>query len=184
MNWIDRRRQQTRRRRARSALLFLAGATALLFAVGIFLPAEHTNTSRATLDRPPETVWRVLTDVDGMPLWRSDLTSVERLPDLMGKPAWREVGRGGARVVELSLAERPHRMVIETAGDGELSLPMRTFQLVSIGTGTEVVVTERASSRNPFRRVLVRLRLPRPSIERLLRDLTQRLGMNPRVAAQ
>jgi len=183
MNWIDRRKQKARRRRAGMTLGLLAVATAASFIVGMFLPAEHTSTSHAVLGRPPETVWRVLTDLDGMPLWRSDVTAVERLPDLMGKPAWREVGRSGPRVVELSLAEPPRRLVIQATVDGKPSLPMRTFDLVSIATGTEVIVTERVASRNPFRRVLVRLNLPRPAIERLLRDLTHRLGVSPRQMA-
>ncbi len=175
MNWTDRRKQKVRRRRARMALAFVGAMAAALFIVGVFLPAEHSNTSRAVLGRPPETVWRVLTDLDGMPLWRSDLTAVERLPDFQGKPAWREVGRSGTRVVELSLAEPPHHLVMQGAPDGTPGLPMRTFDLISVAAGTEVIVTERLSSRNPFRRVLVRLHLPRPAIERLLRDLTQRL---------
>ena len=125
----------------------------------------------------------MLTDLDGMPLSAFGSTAVERLPDLMGKPAWREVGRGGARVVELSLAEPPRRLVIQATADGKPSLPMRTFDLVLITAGTEVTVTERVASQNPFRRVLVRLNLPRPAIERLLRDLTQRLGVSPRQMA-
>lgn len=183
MNWTDRRKQQTRRRRARMAMTVLGVAAAMIFAIGMFLPSEHTSTSRAMLGRPAETVWRVLTDVDGMPLWRSDLTAVERLPDLMGKPAWRELGRGKARVMELSRAERPRLLVMQAAAGGEPSLPMRTFQLVPTSGGTEVTVTERLSSRNPFRRVLVRLRLPKPAIERLLRDLVQRFSVNPRQVA-
>ncbi len=183
MNWTDRRKQRARRRRARIGLALLAGAIAALFIVGIFLPAERTSTSRAVVGRPPETVWRVLTDLDGMPLWRSDVIAVERLPDLMGKPAWRELGRDGPRVVELSLADPPRRLVIQAAAGGEPKLPMRTFDLVSTPLGTEVTVTERISSRNPFRRVLVRLKLPRPAIERFLRELTQRLSMNPRQVA-
>jgi uncharacterized protein YndB with AHSA1/START domain len=183
MNWTDRRKRKARRRRTSTALSLVAGTTAALFIVGGFLPAEHTTISRAVLGRPPQTVWRVLTDLDGMPFWRSDVTTVERLPDLRGKPAWREVGRNGARVVEVSYAEPPRHLVIQAAADGEPSLPMRTFELVSIAAGTELTLTERVSSRNPFRRILVRLNLPRPAIERFLRDLTQRLGINPRQAA-
>jgi uncharacterized protein YndB with AHSA1/START domain len=183
MNWTDSRKRRVRRRRARIASGFLAGALAVLFTAGLFLPAEHTEISRAVVRRPPETVWRVLTDLDGMPLWRSDVTAVERLPDLMGKPAWREIGRHGARVVEASQAEPPRRLVIQGATEGEPSLPIRTFELVSTADGTEVTVTERIASRNPFRRVLVRLSLPRPAIERLLRDLARRLSINPRQVA-
>ena len=170
-------------RRARKALSVLAVVMGALLLVGLFLPAEHSNTSRTVLGRSRETIWRVLTDLDAMPLWRSDVTAVERLPDLMGKPTWREVGRGGARVVELSFAEPPRRLVIQRASDGEPSLPMRTFELVSTAGGTELTVTERAASRNPIRRVLVRLNLPRPAIERFLRDLTERLGVTPRQVA-
>ena len=183
MNWIDRRRQKARRRRARIALGCACAAAAGLFLVGVFLPAEHTLISRAFLGRPPETVWRVLTDFDGMPLWRSDVTSVERLPDLGGRPAWREVGRDGARVVELTVAEPPRRLVMQSAPDGAPSLPVRTFELVAVASGTEVVVTERIASRNPFRRVMVRLNLPRPAIERFLRDLALRLAPH-QVAAE
>lgn len=183
MNWTDRRRQKARKRRATMVLGLLTGAAAALFIVGAFLPAEHINTSRAVMGRSPETVWRVLTDLDGMPLWRSDVTAVERLPDLMGKPAWRETGRDGARVVELSFAEPPRRLVTRAAADGEPDLPERTFELVSTARGTEVIVTERDASPNPFRRILVRLHVPRPAIERLLRDLTQRLSINPRQVA-
>ena len=167
----------------RIALGFLTVAMAVLFTAGLVLPAEHTDIGRAVVSRSPETVWRVLTDLDGMPLWRSDVTAVERLPDLMGKPAWREIGRHGARVVEASQAEPPRRLVIQGATEGQPSLPIRTFELVSTGAGTEVTVTERIASRNPFRRVLVRLSVPRPAIERFLRDLTQRLSINPRQVA-
>lgn len=185
MNWIDQRRQRERRRRAGKVLTALAGAVGALLLVGVLLPAEHSTTSRTVLGRSRETVWRVLTDLDAMPLWRSDVSTVERLPDLLGKPTWREVGRGGARMVELSLAEPPRRMVIQRASNGTPSLPMRTFELESTAAGTELTVTERATSRNPFRRVLVRLHLPRPAIERLLRDLTERLAVNhPQVASR
>lgn len=178
MNWIDRRRQKVRRRRARVALVLAAGVLGGLSLVGACLPAEYLYVTHAVLGRPPETVWRVLTDLDGMPLWRSDLTAVERLPDLAGKPAWREVGKDGIQVVELAEAEAPHRMVIRGAGDAAPGLPIRTFDLVSSGPGTLVTVTERVASRNPLRRVLVRLNLPRPAIERFLRDLTEWLSIN------
>lgn len=175
MNWTDRRKQKARRRLAARAAMGAGLAVTALFFIGLLLPAEHTETRRTLLGRPPETVWRVLTDLDGMPLWRSDVTAVERLPDLMGKPAWRELGRGGARVVELSLAEPPRRLVMQDAAEGGSSVPRRTFDLVSTAGGTQLTVTERRTSRNPFRRVLVRLHLPRPAIERLLQDLGQRL---------
>jgi len=180
MNWIDRRRQQRRRRQMLRALGVAPGALAALLLVGAFLPTEYLFTSQARLQRPPETVWRVLTDVDGMPLWRSDLTAVERLPDQGGNPAWREVGKSGDQVVELTLAEAPRRLVMQRPGLGAPGLPMRTVELAATTQGTLVTVTDRIASRNPFRRVLVRLHLPQPPVLRLLRDLTERLSVNRR----
>lgn len=180
MNWIDRRRQQRRRRRVIRVLGLASATVAALFLVGAVLPAEHLFTSQAKLQRPPETVWRVLTDLEGMPLWRSDVRAVERLPDLGGHPAWREVGMSGNQVFALTLADPPRLLVTRRADQGVPGLPMRTFELAATTHGTLVTVTDRAVSRNPLRRVLVRLHLSRPAARRLLRDLSERLSVNGR----
>ncbi|HEX7025130.1 MAG TPA: SRPBCC family protein, partial [Gemmatimonadales bacterium] len=111
--WLTERKRRRRRRRvlrAGAAGLALTGVLSLL---GLFLPAERVTTARGTFDRPPEAVWRVLTDLDGMALWRSDLVRIERLPDLDGRLAWREVGLRGDRVVELAVADPPVRLVLQ-----------------------------------------------------------------------
>jgi uncharacterized protein YndB with AHSA1/START domain len=183
MNWTERRKRDRRRRLATRFLGVVAGGLSLLFAGGVFLPIEQVRSARAMFARPPEMVWRVLTDLDGMPLWRSDLAAVERLPDLAGRPAWREVSRGGDRVVELSYSEPPHRLVIQGATGGRGGLPVRSFDLVSTPQGTLVTLTDRVEVRNPLRRVLVRLRVPRANLRRLLSDLDQVLNANRRQVA-
>ena len=183
MNWTERRKRKARRRRALIVLAALTAALSGCFLAGVFLPVEHVGVGHALLDRPPETVWRVLTDLDGMPLWRSDLTAVERLPDLGGRPAWREIGRGAARVVELTLADPPRRLVIQRATGGRTVLPIRTYDLDSAATGTRVTITERGEVWNPLGRLLVRLRPRAPAIERFLRDLDQRLNAGRRQVA-
>ena len=183
MNWIAKRRRDRRRRRmARGAaagvlLLILAGA------VGGFLPAEYASRAELVVVLPPESIWRVLTDLDGMPRWRSDLTALERLPDLAGRPAWREVGRSGTNVVELSVADAPHRMVIRRTRDGRPGLPERTFDLEAAPAGTRVTLTERSEIRNPFGRLLARLGVARAPVTRMLRDLDERIGTSRRQVA-
>ena len=181
MNWIDRRKQAKRRRRVMKMLGVVSGGVAVLFLVGALMPAEHLFSGRATLPGPPELVWRVLTDLDGMAHWRSDLTALERLPDLGGRPAWREVGKAGNQVVELTLSDPPRRLVTRRAGQRAPGLPMRTFELAPTTRGTLVTVTDRVESGNPFRRLLVRIHVPRPAVERLLQDLAERLRLNRRV---
>ena len=183
MNWTERRKQKARRRRALIVFAALTSALLACFLAGVFLPVEHVGIGQALLPRSPEAVWRVLTDLDEMPLWRSDLTALERLPDMAGRPAWREIGRGGTRMVELTLADPPHRLVLQRAAGGRTVLPIRTFDLDSAATGTRVTITERGEIRNPLGRVLVRLRSRAPAIDRLLRDLDQRLNAGRRQVA-
>lgn len=183
MNWNEQRKRKARRRLALRALAALAGGISALSLGGLFLSAEQTVSGQALFQRPPETVWRVLMDFDGMPLWRSDLTALERLPDREGRPAWREIGRGGIRVVELAVAEAPSRLVLRRARDGVPTLPMRTFALAAITGGTRVTVTERTRVMNPLRRVFYRLYPPRAGITRFLRDLDLRLNGGRREVA-
>lgn len=183
MNWHARRRRTARRL---VALRVLAGGLAVLLLtalLGLLLPVEHVRTTRAVLDRPPEAVWRVLIDLDGMPLWRSDLTGVTRLPEIDGRPTWREVGRHGSRTLELTVAEPPHRLVIQQTRAGKAVLPVRTLELASTREGTLVVMSERAAARNPLARLLTRLNLDGSPLERFLRDLELRVSAGRRQVA-
>src|SRR5204863_464435 len=73
MTWNRRRKRRARLRRVGYACAALAGLAGGLTVAGVLLPAEHESVERSLVDRPPETVWRVLIDLDGMPRWRSDL---------------------------------------------------------------------------------------------------------------
>jgi uncharacterized protein YndB with AHSA1/START domain len=184
MNWTEQRKRKARRRLALRALAILAVGLGMLSLAGLGFGVEQTVSTQALLERPPETVWRVLMDLDGMPLWRSDLTTLERLPDLAGRPSWRETGPGGTRVLELVEADPPSRLVLRRAHDGVPALPMRTFELTAMTGGTRVTVTERARVASPLRRVLYRLHPPRAGLTRFLRDLDHRLsGVRREVAA-
>lgn len=183
MNWNARRKRSARRRAlGRFAGMALAGLGAV-FLVGLLLPAERLRTRRAVLDGSPETIWRVLTDLDAMPLWRSDLTALERLPDLAGRPTWRERSGRGQRVVEFAQADPPRRLVMQRADAGRPGLPIRTFELVSTLGGTLLILTERAETRNPLARVIARLHLADTAVDRFLKDLALRLNPQRRQVA-
>jgi uncharacterized protein YndB with AHSA1/START domain len=183
MSWMKQRKRAARRKQMARALLALIGLCAVMFAVGIALPVEHRTTLRGSFDRPPEAVWRVLTDLDGMPMWRSDVTRVERLPDAGGRTTWREVGRTGDVIVELAESEPPRRLVTHRLKDGRPALPELTFQLTAAGPGTSVTVMEREEVGNPLGRLLVRLGARASPAARLLRDLAYRLNVNRRQMA-
>ncbi len=180
MSWMERRKRATRRKKMVRVALALMGLCAVMFAVGIVLPVEHRTTARGSIDRPPEAVWRVLTDFDGMPMWRADVTRVERLPDADGRTTWREVGRKGDVIVELAESEPPRRLVTQQRRNGRRALPELTFLLAATTRGTSVTVTVREETGNPIGRVLVRLGARASPAARLLHDLEYRLNGNRR----
>jgi uncharacterized protein YndB with AHSA1/START domain len=178
--WMEQRKRAARRRRLLRGLAAMAGVAALAFLAGAALPAEHRTTARQGFDRAPEAVWRVLTDLEGMPSWRSDLVRIERLPEADGRMTWLEIGSGKDQVMELTESDPPRRLVIHRREDGRPGLPERIVQLRATINGTLVTVTERTQVGNPLARVLVRLGAGESSAERLLADLHDRLGTTRR----
>lgn len=177
ISWMEQRRRAARRRRLLRALGGLAGAGVLAFLAGAALPAEHRTTARESFDRAPEAVWRVLTDLEAMPSWRSDLVRIERLPEADGRMIWLEIGSGKDQVMELTESDPPRRLVIHRREDGRPGLPERIVQLRATMNGTLVTVTERDQVGNPLARVLLRLGARESPAERLLADLHGRLSV-------
>jgi hypothetical protein len=183
ISWLEQRKRQVRRRRLLRLLGgLLLGLAVLLFA-GMLLPREYTSTARGSLHRAPEDVWRILTDLDGFPLWRSDLVRIERLPHPDGRPIWREVGHRLDVIVQLAESERPYRLVVERRRGGEAALPELTFTLRTAGEGTELWLEIRDDLPNPLGRILARLGVGKSPGARLLRDLAGRLTIPQRQAA-
>ena len=178
--WMEQRKRAARRRRLLGTLAAMAGVTALAFLAGAALPAEHRTIARESFERAPEAVWRVLTDLEGMPSWRSDLVRIERLPEADGRMTWLEIGRGEDQVMELTESDPPRRLVIHRREDGRPGLPERIVQLRATINGTLVTVTERDQVGNPLARVLVRLGAGESPAQRLLADLQDRLGTTRR----
>ena len=176
--WMQERRKRIRRRRVLRVLKGVVAFVSVTALAGLWLPIQHVAIVGGRFAPPQEAIWRVLTDLEGMPVWRSDLTRVERLPDVGGRPTWRESGHGGARIIEQVAAEPPALLVTHRLGSrGRPDLPQVTIELLRVGDGTEVTVTERREVRNPLLRVLVRLGLSRSAAERLLADLDRRLNV-------
>ena len=178
ISWIEKKRRAARRRRLARVILGLAALVVLTAAAGMLLPAEHETRLNGSLDRSPDAVYRVLTDLDALPLWRSDLTRIERLPDAGGRVTWRERGRSGDQVLEFSESRPPHRLVMHRLVSGRAGLPERAFDLRPAAGGTRVTLTERIEIRNPVGRVLARLMSGSRDGMALLRDLESRMSLN------
>src|SRR5712664_4720927 len=67
-----------------------AGILILITVIGYLLPKEHPVTRQARFHQPRELIWKTITDIDSMSVWRLGLKSVKRLGDQNGLPAWVE----------------------------------------------------------------------------------------------
>jgi len=154
------------------ALAVLAGLVLLMALVGLMLPKGHVATRRATLKRPPEEVWAVLTDVERFPEWRPDLEKVERLSETR----WVETGSYGRMELERVEADPPRRLVGRIA-PGLAFGGNWTYELARDGEGTTLSITENGEVYNPIFRFLSRFVFGHTAtLEQYLKALGRKFG--------
>jgi uncharacterized protein YndB with AHSA1/START domain len=158
-------------------LAALAGVPIIVVGVGFLLPKEHTATSHATINAPPDSVWVALTEVDEYPAWRDDVARVEVLPPRDGHKLWREFGKADAVTFEEVEAVPPRRLVARIA---DPSLPFGgswTYVVTPEGRGSRVTITEEGVVHNPVFRFVSRFVFGHHATqEAYLRALARRFG--------
>jgi uncharacterized protein YndB with AHSA1/START domain len=155
----------------------VVGLVLLLVLVGMFLPREHTARATIELAASPERVWAVVSDFAGAARWRPDLESV-RLDTVSGGPIrFVETTHEGQIPFEVVSQDPPRRQVVRVFDDGLPFGGTWTWELVPLGTGTGLTLTEHGFTRNPVYRAmgLVFFR-PTESIARYLGALATELG--------
>ena len=124
--------------------------------VGWLLPEKHRAERQATFKAPPETVWELITNVEAFPSWRSDVKTVQRLPDRDGRPVWVEEGSNGRITLAVERSEAPRLLVLRIA---DPDLPFGgtwTYEISPAATGTTLTITEDGAIYNPLFRVMAR----------------------------
>lgn len=166
-----------RTRIALTALAVVVGLVLLLVLVGMLLPREHTARASIELAASPERVWALVSDFAGAARWRPDLESV-RIETVPGGPTrFVESSDEGEIPFEVVSQDPPHRQVVRVVDDGLPFGGTWTWELVPLGTGTGLTLTEHGFTRNPVYRTmgLVFFR-PTESIARYLGALATALG--------
>jgi polyketide cyclase/dehydrase/lipid transport protein len=164
------------------ALLALASLIVLISVIGWLLPRDHVATRIGRYRQPPETIWKVITDVDAMPGWREGLKSVEHLPDSNGLPAHLEITADGKIPFETIEMTPPQKLVTRIA---DPKLPFGgtwTFEIVPVADGATLRITENGYVTNPFFRFMSRFVFSQTStMETYLKSLAKKFGEEPRV---
>ncbi|MEO8580516.1 MAG: hypothetical protein ABI469_09715, partial [Gemmatimonadales bacterium] len=79
----------------------LVALVLIVLVVGWSLPVKHRATADVTVKAAPGELYRLISDVDRLPEWRSSVKSIERVPDSAGKKRFREVGSNGSILYEI-----------------------------------------------------------------------------------
>ena len=121
-----------------SIIAILVGLVLVMALVGALLPRGHVATRAATIHKPPDEVWRALTDLDSHPRWRRGLKKVERT----SPTAFREHSRHGVIAFEI-VSDEPARRRVTRIADDKLPFGGRwIFELAPENGATRLTITE------------------------------------------
>ena len=138
------------------AFLVVAGVVLTVTAIGVLLPKGHVASRRVRLSASPETIWKLITDVEAFPTWRTDVEHVERLPDRAGRQVWVEEGSSGRITLAVDRMEPP-RLVVVRIADPDLPFGGTwTYEIAGAGAATTLSITEHGEVYNPIFRFAAR----------------------------
>lgn len=147
---------RTFRRGALIAAAVLATVVVVVFGVGAALPAGHTAAASSALSAPPAEVWRLITEVERFPEWRPDISAVRRLPDVDGRPVWREESGTGPLTLAVEEWDPPRRLVARIADEGLPFGGRWIYEIEPEGEGARLTITEEGEVYNPLFRFMAR----------------------------
>jgi len=155
-----------------AVLVVIVGGVAL---IGLTLPQNHSALRTAQLSPAPDSVWAIITNVDGYPSWRKDVTSVERVP---GQTlSWREISGRDRMTYEATTVEQPSHFVTHIA---DKDLPFGgswDYRIEPSGTGSKLTITENGEVYNPIFRFVSRFVMGHTAtIDKYLTALAARTG--------
>jgi uncharacterized protein YndB with AHSA1/START domain len=161
----------------------IVGGLVLLVAVvaviGMMLPQNHVAARMVRVRHTPEQVFAIISDVEKVPTWRSEVTRVEILPLDDGRVMFREHG-SDAVTYRVEASEPPRRRVVRIA---DANLPYGgtwTYELTPAADSaplTQITITERGEVYNPIFRFMSRFVFSHhATIDAYLTALGKRLG--------
>ena len=149
-------------RALRAGLLVLValipGTVLVVVAIGAFLPTQHVSSRAARFHQSPDAIWAVMTDCAKYPAWRKDVTRVQLLPPVNGKPAWREFGSHGGGIPYQVMVMVPPRALVVRIVDPKLPFGGTwTYEISTLPDGSSLLrITEAGEIYNPIYRFAAR----------------------------
>jgi hypothetical protein len=139
-------------------ILFVIVLVLVVVAIGAMLPKEHISTRAARFRQTPDTIWAAITDYSKFPTWRKGVLRVEALPEVNGKPSWREFDSHGNAIPYQVMVMVPPRALVARIADPKLPFGGTwTYEISSMPDGTsQLRITEDGEIYNPVFRFVAR----------------------------
>jgi uncharacterized protein YndB with AHSA1/START domain len=135
----------------------LIALIAVMAIIGALVPREHRATSTVTLRQPPDTVWRVVRDIGGIPSWWTDMKESTRRPDRDGHEVWSQKVSGFDMPLVVMESSPPRRLVTKIDAEAGAAFGGTwTYELAPDSAGTRVSITEDGWIGNPIFRFVSR----------------------------
>lgn len=159
-------------------LVIIVALIALIFAIGVVLPAHTTHTRTITLKQSPEKVFAVLADIPNMPKWNRNMETAELLTPVDGKETTRQTFKGGMDMIITTTESVPPNHLVRSLGDGnEPFTGSWTYGITATPDGgSQVALTEQSDISNPFFRFMVKVFDPTKYMDEHLQDLGKHFG--------
>jgi uncharacterized protein YndB with AHSA1/START domain len=166
-----------------AAILFIP--ILVMLVAGLLQPVKHSVTRSMHLNQKPEVVFALLADSTNLTSWSSTVGSVESMPAQDGKPVTRCMLKWGHMEMIMTQTEctPSSRLVITMSKPGGTVLGTWTYQITPDAQGCRVALTEEGEIKNPFFRLMARMRGMDANIMQTLRDLAKKFGENGDISA-
>ena len=168
------------------AVLTLVSMVAVAALVGSRLPRDHVASVRATYEAPRDAIWALIGNPATYASWRTDAKSMELLPSVDGRAAWRENTSDGAIGYIMAESTPGRSMITRITTTGLPYGGQWEFSLEPAGAGAALTITERGFVNPALFRFMARFLFGHTSsMERYHRALGAKLGtpVTPEVIA-
>jgi uncharacterized protein YndB with AHSA1/START domain len=144
----------------------LVGFFLIFICIGLIAPATHHGSETIRLSVPPERVWELLTDIEGIPQRRPEITTIEIIGiNDQGYKMWREnTDRSGFINFEITEEVSQEKVVMHMnnasfgmTGQWVYELKPSVVPAAVLGEeiGTDLTITEDSTTNNLFVRALM-----------------------------
>jgi uncharacterized protein YndB with AHSA1/START domain len=150
---------------------------AIVLAGGAMMPREHVATSTLVVPAPPDSVWSVIRNFEGLPDWWEGLDSVRRADVSGAEEAWRHYMTQGH--IDLAVERTDAPMILVTRIVAEPGAPFGgtwTYHLQPVDGGTQITITEAGYIDSKVFRFVAGIMGVHGTIDAYLTGLARRFG--------